>query len=367
MTEDGNKCGKLACRTSEKDAVVFTPIYNTKCGNGRRCFQGRCILPGALLLNVGSGKCLLGKRQEGNRKVAKMNGCPGSSTPFDRFTFVDKKEEGKWLVVPEQFDPFSSIDGVHFQDECLSFNYEKSYVGIHFEMCNSTLGQNLGWDLLDAGNDEFLLRHASTGLCAVAARNNDEVWLLHVCDKESPVFRWRFESVFPTPEMCPGEDQCEADLQATTFFKNISEAFTTMVVELSNREGVAVSPGATISWPPHLKLMEMPPNCIQLAEGENGTSVHCKLGRLLQRNKMAHLASLRFELLSEIQEYGDIESQLVIQVATTTASKTTQALGRVHEHTVLGIIIVFVALCVIIIILLIVRFYSSVRRGVNFV
>lgn len=363
MMKDRNECGTLACQENATDILAFSPLYNTLCKNGQRCFQGKCIEPGFFLVNVGSGKCLLGKSEVNNKRVAKMGTCPGSSTPFDRFTVVDKKEGGQLLIIPEMelTQGNNANPDIRILHRCLTLDFGRDFnTGLKLESCNSTLSVFSGWNLTDVGKNEFLLVYSQTGMCVAASINGDGAWLQHFCDKDNPAFRWRFEEVFPTPGMCRNGDQCEADLQAATSFENVSKTFATMKVELISQAGVALSPGAVISWPGGLNLTNVPSNCIHLVENENERSIHCKLGRLLRKNKRVLLVWLEFTSPKEIRD-GDIASQLGIQVTVKTASKMIKS---VSENEIFwGVFLTGCIITIILILVLLIAF--CLRRHVQ--
>lgn len=211
MTYFGNPCGLHICKISDLKFVIMKPPSNSKCDQDGRCFQGRCVQPGSLLVNVASGKCLTGNNPFYSVDLVQMVSCQRSSTAFDRFNLMETSEPTvKRLKMPVQLNPASGHSNV-LLNKCLVYS-SGGFPFLIYRDCNGTKLEHAGWILVDVGNDEFLLSHASTKYCA--KENSGSVRMYSNCDKSDSGFRWKFAPVYPTAEMFPPGHPCKTDLQA---------------------------------------------------------------------------------------------------------------------------------------------------------
>lgn len=280
----------------------------------QRCFRGRSIQNGLLLVNVGSGECLLSRDRFSHNDVPTISTCPRSSTPFDRVALL----EDELLTVP-----FSSRDGIENSDKCLWGIGAKN--AVEFERCNSsayTTMSPLQWDLITVANEEFLLFHRLSKKCAKQTGHGMKLSLS--CNRKDPSFRWRFEMVLPSPGMCE-ENKCQAHLVPYAFFRNVSESNRSAILDirLTNLKGVAISPGVIISWNKYVKLLQVPHRCLFFSENSNSTAYKCKLDRLLEENEKVLLVSLSF-VVENIAKNDTKLHAISIKMLTTSASQLIQ-------------------------------------------
>ncbi|XP_037042773.1 uncharacterized protein LOC119079069 [Bradysia coprophila] len=106
-TADTFNCKNMVCRRRDDSNpnVVWmhsvSPIDNIQCGNGGRCFRGKCRPDSKLLRNEGSGFCLNSNSRFGFTVQAQMFACPSAKdrTPLDTLEIVNVPN-GKLLASP---------------------------------------------------------------------------------------------------------------------------------------------------------------------------------------------------------------------------------------------------------------------------
>lgn len=192
------------------------------------------------------------------------------------------------------------------------------------------------WKQIHLENNEFMLKHVGTGKCIQHANSNYLVASFD-CDQYYPGFRWKFQSVFPSAEMC--EYGCIAELKVSLqlrhasenneFHLTVSRKGPLMVdVFLDNFKEAAIAPAVEISWEMNLKLLRVPHNCFSLTE--NKTSYKCKLGRLLGKHETALVATLQFDL-EQLQLYDDDNTAQDLKLLFNVSASTASSVLRIPE------------------------------------
>lgn len=342
-----NPCGLWSCKTGPTKATLFSPMSNTKCGDGKRCFLGRCVLTGFKLVNVGSGKCLSLLRS--GPEAVQTVPCPVASTPRDRFILDGDVDQGMLLstaaphlILMDKYETICAKVEIHVDNELEIVTYD---------LCKKLEINDLGarWVIIEAENEEFLLMHRMTGKCAVYFR--ETIWVDPKCNQTDPLFRWKFELVLPAPDMCPDEDKCETDLRVETLSYVDNKATQVLVVEITLvcAAGVAIEPAAIISWSSNKTLISMPRNCFPLKRSVSITEIKCKLGRLLTENETAQVALLNFDLaklnIGKSEHNLAVAKLLGLQVTPTTASKIVD-IDAIRNYTTQVLVIVLITVIV---------------------
>lgn len=285
-------------------------------------------------MNVGSGQCLQSSNKFTYNDNLIITNCPRSSTPTDRFSFIDHP------TMPHAFEklisaPYTTDVANETPDKCLvSLNNGT----ITFDRCNnsSSNGSNpLTWRVFPDIEKAIIISSVTPTKCLKQV--GDQVKLLDSCNGTDPSSSWRLVPVVPLPGTCPEDGKCDVQMEVTIDFRggNMRNNTYTVVsplqpllmrVNLTSTKGAAVAPAVVISIPTN--LARVPPNCFPMASVENHLleTWKCKLGRLLQEGNTSVIADLELDMVQFVSDKSSLPNayEMKFSVAATTASRLLQ-------------------------------------------
>ncbi|ODN06445.1 A disintegrin and metalloproteinase with thrombospondin motifs 17 [Orchesella cincta] len=158
----------------------LAPLDNTPCGDGRRCFRGRCRDFGSLIRNVGNNLCLRATNPFAFRSPVDLVDCPRPGTPLDRFAITD------WNIGKVLSTPWSTPDAKENNEKCIFTGNAEGDI-VTTDRC-TFIEPTHGWVFIDVGNSEFLISHRSSKKCIKPVET--EVRSYVNCDRNDASMRW---------------------------------------------------------------------------------------------------------------------------------------------------------------------------------
>jgi len=166
----------------------FPPLDNSPCGTNGRCFRGKCRNMGHIIKNIGSSLCMEPTNNFDKTAVVQLNQCPSVGTALQRFV-ITTGLKGTFLETPFIQNGGESID------KCLyTGNGEGNQ--ILTDVCGDHNNENdnpwHGWELVELGNNEFMLKHIISGRCAIPLTRaaGADVITSGACDSNNGDYKW---------------------------------------------------------------------------------------------------------------------------------------------------------------------------------